>query len=113
MDPVTLHVRGSGGAEFEMDVPPEGTHERESFLQRLAAGDIVALDPDGDPIDRLALLAELAPGDADLDGVGGLDLDKATVKELRAFAEDHDIDLGEVSKKAEILEVIRAADDDD
>lgn len=110
--PNTLKVRGTGGATFDMDVPTPGTHEGERFLQRLALGELVALDADGDPIDRLALLAELSPPSRD-EEAGELDLDKATVKELRAFAEDHDIDLGEASKKAEILEVIRADNDDD
>lgn len=112
MDAVTYTVQGTGGATFQMDVPPAGTHAHEAFVGRVASGDLVVLDDDGDPIDRVALAAELMSGSED-DGTAALDLDKATVKELRAFAEDHDIDLGEAHKKAEILEVIRAADADD
>lgn len=109
MGAVTYTMLGTGGATFEMDVPPAGTHAHEAFVGRVASGELIALDSDGDPIDRLALLADLAPAEPD-EAVGEFDLDKATVKELRAYAEDHDIDLGEAGKKAEILEVIRDAD---
>lgn len=109
--PITLHVRGTGGATFEMDVPQAGTHERERFVQRLELGELIALDDDGDPIDRLALVAELSPpepDDVDADPFAG-----ATVKELRAFAEEHGIALGDARSKAAILAVLHAADNDD
>lgn len=38
-------------------------------------------------------------------------LDSLTVQELKAYAEDHSIDLGEAKKKAEILAAIEAAQD--
>lgn len=49
-----------------------------------------------------AKVAELA-GD-DTDGVDGM-----TVNQLRAYAAEHDIDLGNVTKKADILALVKAA----
>ena len=41
----------------------------------------------------------------------GIDLDGMTVKELKAYAEAHDIDLGDATKKADILAVIKGHQD--
>lgn len=38
-------------------------------------------------------------------------LDKRTVKELQAYADEHGIDLGKATKKDDILEVIGAAEE--
>lgn len=114
MDPVTLHVQGTGGLRFDMDVPEDG-HARERFIQRIASGDLIALDGDGFAIDRIALLAELDPEHTlevdDQDDDDGLDA--LTVKELRARAEERGIDLGDATKKADILEALRAGDNDE
>lgn len=43
----TIHVRGEGGAVWEMDLPlPEGV------AQRLQRGDLVQVDQDGVPVDE-------------------------------------------------------------
>jgi len=42
--PKTVRVRGGGGWELDMDVPPEGTHARELYEQKLANGDLVLVD---------------------------------------------------------------------
>lgn len=43
----TVVVRGSGGAEFEMDVP-SSQHRREAFDRALVTGDLVLVaDPSG------------------------------------------------------------------
>lgn len=109
---ITLHVRGSGGARFDVDVPAEGTHRRERLLEQLASGDLTALDDDGDTIDRVALVEELSPKpvvveDVEVDGLDALGA--MTTVQLRQFAEDHAIELGGARKKAELLEVIREA----
>ena len=41
------------------------------------------------------------------------DIDKMTVDELKEYAKENDIDLGEVTKKADILEAIKTADEPD
>ena len=40
-------------------------------------------------------------------------LDKMNVEELKAYAAENDIDLGEAKKKAEILEAIHAAENEE
>lgn len=105
----TLHVQGAGGARFDMDVP-EGGHLLERFLQRIADGDLIALDEDDYPIDRIALLQELDP-DTDSVDAGERDLADMTVKELRALAAERDVDLGDASKKADIIAVLSEDDD--
>jgi hypothetical protein len=39
----TVRVRGTGGAEFDVDVPPLGTIPRERFDEKLAAGELVVV----------------------------------------------------------------------
>lgn len=107
----TLRLRGTGGAEFTFDVPTAGTHEHERFLQRIENGDLIALDDDGDTIDRVALLAELTVADAPVHEVDALDA--MSVKQLREFAAEHDIELGDAKTKAAIRDVLQAARDED
>ncbi|ONH35722.1 hypothetical protein [Protofrankia sp. BMG5.30] len=74
--------------------------------KRIAAGDCVAVDqPKPRLRDRLRRQPELAAPPAPADKP----LDRLTVDELREYADEHDIDLGEASKKADIIAVIRAA----
>ncbi len=40
----TVRVRGSGGMEFDMDIPPEGSRRREIVDAQLAKGDLVVID---------------------------------------------------------------------
>lgn len=40
--------RGAGGVEWDLDVPREGTAQRELFDQQLARGDLVPVD--GEPV---------------------------------------------------------------
>lgn len=51
----TLHVRGTGGAEFDADVPAEGL-ALELFLGQITRGDLTVLNDEGDPLtsDELA-----------------------------------------------------------
>lgn len=79
--------RGSGGAVFEMDVPEEGSEARRLFDQQIDKGDLVPVDSE--------------PAD---DGLGSLKVD-----DLKALAADEGIDLGDATKKADIIEVIEAA----
>jgi len=44
------------------------------------------------------------------DDEAGDGLDELSVRELRAYATEHDIDLGDAKKKADIVAAIRAAD---
>jgi hypothetical protein len=45
----TLRVRGEGGAEWDQDVPADGTTQRELLDDHIAKGRILVLeDPDGD-----------------------------------------------------------------
>lgn len=111
MAPVTLHVQGTGGARFDMDVP-EGGHARERFLQRIELGDLVALDDDGYPIDRIALLEELDPDAAHV-SVPSEDLAAMTVKELRALAAERGVTIDASMKKADLVELLTVDDEDD
>lgn len=40
----TVFVRGTGGAIFEMDVPFEGSSQRELFDEKLASGDLTIVE---------------------------------------------------------------------
>lgn len=111
MEPVTLHVQGTGGARFDMDVP-QGGHARERFLQRIELGDLVALDDDGYPIDRIALLAELDPESAHVAVPSG-DLSAMTVKELRGLAAERGVEVDASMKKADLVEALSVDDEDD
>lgn len=42
----------------------------------------------------------------DGEGAKRVDLEKLTVKELKELADEHDIDLGDASKKADIIEIL-------
>lgn len=60
---------------------------------------------------RYAVLAEEDPATAEPAAAGDGDgddkpLEKRTVEQLKAYAAEHDIDLGDASKKAEILDKI-------
>lgn len=41
----TIRVRGTGGLEFDMDMPAEGTQRREIVDAQLASGQLVVVDP--------------------------------------------------------------------
>lgn len=43
-DVITLRVRGEGGAEFDMDLPAEGSPRREIFDEFVAKGWLVILE---------------------------------------------------------------------
>ena len=58
-DVTTLRVRGEGGAEFDMDLPAEGSPRREIFDEFVAKGWIVILD--GELSARAAPAAEDVP----------------------------------------------------
>lgn len=118
MAPRTLHVIGSGGAKFDVDVPEEG-HAVERFVQRILTGDIRAVGDDGADVDRNALVDELdpdyeyhsAPPGARADDEADPLADMSIAK-LRKFAVEEHIDLGDAKKRDDILEVIRAELDD-
>lgn len=99
-----LKVRGAGGVVWDMDVPRDGTHERERFVERIANGDLTVLDEDDVPIERNAVIAELEGTDVEelVDELEGM-----TVKVLRARSVDLGIDPGK-RNKAEIIAAIRA-----
>lgn len=105
----TVHIRGTGGARYVVDVPDD-VQGLERFVQRVLSGDITVLDgpdADADIVDRVAFAASLMPSeDADGNAVEADPLAGMTVKQLRAFADANGIELGEASKKAEVLEVI-------
>lgn len=106
-----LLVRGGGGVVFPMDVPPAGSRQRKLFDEHRAKGWLTILEgvipdepsaePAGDP-----------PSD---------DVEAMKVAELKAFADEHSIDLGDATKKADIIAAIeewqgidpRDSEDDD
>lgn len=100
-DVTTLTVRGEGGAVFDMDVPEAGTPRREVFDDMVRKGQLVILEgeipnepnvePDGDPPSDLASLK---------------------VDELKALADELGIDLGDATKKADIVDAIENATSD-
>jgi hypothetical protein len=98
-DIVTLRVRGEGGAEFDMDVPPDGSPRREVFDEMVRKGLLVVLEgeipgagPDSEPVDALEDLK---------------------VDELKGLADERGVDLDGATKKADIIDAIRAAESDD
>lgn len=52
-------------------------------------------------------------GIAEPDGISAKPWDKMTVAELKAYAAEHKIDLGEATKRDDILAVIAAAEGDE
>lgn len=62
----TLRVRGEGGAEWDQDVPDEGTTQRELLDDLIAKGRVIVLhDPDADDEPAGQDDAPPAPGPAD------------------------------------------------
>lgn len=41
--------KGAGGAVFDITPPAPGTHRRENFDAQLKVGELVPVDPPGDP----------------------------------------------------------------
>lgn len=106
-----LRIQGTGGVIWDMDVPREGTHERERFIERILNGDLLVLDDDGVPIERNTVVAELGGDVPVIDDVDALD--RMTVKQLKARADVLKIDLGtDRRNKAELIALIRAYEDE-
>ena len=80
------------GAEVELTSVPTRTYSELSVLAKCA-----------DHLDSI-LQPEAQQEQADQEA----DLDSLTLKELKAYAEAHDIDLNGLTKKAEILNAIKA-----
>ncbi len=81
--------------------------------RRIAAGDCVAADEPKSPSMRERLRGRRADGGKSTEKEGAGDakpLEERTIPQLQAYAAERDIDLGEASKKAHILEVIITAE---
>lgn len=105
----TLLVRGEGGAEFHMDVPPAGSNRREIFDEHVRKGWLVVLEGEIPDV----------PATPEPDPLGDptRDLEDLTVAELKEVAAERGVDLGDATKKADIIDVIESAatdgDEDD
>ena len=132
MGTLTVTVKGSGGAIWDMDVPAEGTMARERYDAQVASGELTfvaiadvdetpAPAPSSETPDPASSGTATNPDppapDADPPAdppaeVLDLDAKTTTIKMLEAYAEAHvpPIDLGKATKKADIVAIIRAAE---
>lgn len=97
----TVKVRGEGGAEWDMDLPDPASIAGLRFRDMVELGLLVVIEGE-------------IPDDAPEPAPSGLDGMK--VDELKAFADDLDIDLAGATKKADIIAAIEAGgapEDDD
>lgn len=109
---LTFKVRGGGGAVFDLEVPPAGSQQLERFIERVNSGELTMLDSDGDPMDRHVVLAEIE-GTVAVDEAKPFAMHDMTKAQLVAYAAEHDVDLGTAKTKDQILEALRAHEDDD
>lgn len=105
--------RGRGGGVWEMDTPKEGTQQRERFDAQVASGDLVPVDESEAPesLGGSAAFGDYTPVDAksNQEPAADVDLTDLKVDELKAHAEANGIDLGDATKKADIVAAIEAA----
>jgi hypothetical protein len=90
------NATGNHQAGAIVDMPDEAA------AVRIAAGHAAPVDQPPPP-----------PAEDDDPATDPKPVDKMTVDELRTYAAEHDIDLGDAKKKADILAVIELAQDED
>lgn len=92
-----VYIRGEGGTVFKLDLP---LHE--TIVEKLDKGLVHLVDKDGKLVDdKSAGWSKSAPADKPIDDMTGV--------ELKAYAAEHEIDLGEAKLKADVLEVVQKA----
>lgn len=88
--------RGAGGVVWEIDTPPEGSHQRERFDQQIANGDLLPLNDKG----------ELEPIGPPVEPEDNRPAGNASREVWAEYAESIGVEVADGATRAEIIDAV-------